>query len=144
MARIEHIKRRLDNWALWKARLNSTGLGFHSVNVLAVDVWSRNSYNGSMIPHIDQEGEETDQAVEALKPGKIHLYQTLHAYYLQDLGVQLIARSTGKSPSTIHAHFDQADHFIAGWLQEQARMREEKEALARGREYMAKQGSLTP
>ncbi|NIF85263.1 hypothetical protein F3J24_17260 [Comamonas sp. Tr-654] len=143
MARIEHIKRRLDNWALWRARLNSSGLGFHSVNVLAVDVWSRNSYNGSAIPHIDQEGEETNQAVEAMKLTKRHLYETLYAYYLQDLGVQLIARSAGKSPSTIHSHFDQADRFIAGWLQEQTRIKEEKEALARGREYMARRGSFT-
>lgn len=143
MARIEHIKRRLDNWALWKARLNSSGLGFHSVNVLAVDVWNRNSYNGSVIPHIDQEGEETDQAVEAMKPDRRHLYETLHAYYLQDLGVQLIARRLGKNPSTIHSHFSQADHFIAAWLQEQARVKEEKEALARGREYMARRGSFS-
>ena len=36
MARIERIKLRLDNWALWKARLGSSSLGFHSVNILAV------------------------------------------------------------------------------------------------------------
>ena len=143
MARIERIKRRLDNWALWKARLNSSGLGFHSVNVLAVDVWGRSSYNGSVIPHIDQEGEETDQAVEAMRPDKRHLYETLHAYYLQDLGVTEIARRMCKGPSTIHSHFAHADQFIDAWLQEQVRIREEKEALARGREYMAKQGSFT-
>lgn len=144
MARIEHIKRRLDNWALWKARMCSSGLGYHAVNVLAVDVWSRNSYNGNVIPHIDQEGEETNQAIEAMRVGKMHLYETLHAYYLQDLGVQLIARRMGKSPSTIHAHLSQADCFIAGWLQERARMREEQEALARGREWTAMRGSFTP
>lgn len=138
MARIERMKRRLDNWALWKSRMNSSGLGFHSVNILAVDVWSRNSYNGSSIPHFDQEAEETDKAVEAMKLGKGHLHVTVHAYYLLDLGITEIARRMGKGPSTIHAHLDQADRFIDVWLQEQARIRDEKEALARGREYAAR------
>lgn len=142
MARIERMKRRLDNWALWKSRMNSSGLGFHSVNILAVDVWSRNSYNGSSIPHFDQEAEETDKAVEAMKLGKGHLHVTLVAYYLQDLGVTEIARRMGKGPSTIHSHLDQADRFIDAWLQEQARLKDEREALARGREYAAKRGSL--
>lgn len=144
MARIERIKRKLDNWALWKSRLNSSGLGFHSVNILAVDVWSRNSYNGSSIPHFDQEAEETDQAVESMKLGKGHLHETVHAYYLLDLGVTEIARRMGKGPSTIHAHLDQADRFIDVWLQEQLRLKEEKAALARGREFAAKAGSFTP
>lgn len=138
MARIERIKRRLDNWALWKARMNSSGLGYHSVNVLAMDVWGRTSYNGSSIPHFDQDAEETDQAVESMKLGKGHLYVTLQAYYLQDLGVTEIARRMGKSPSTIHAHLDHADQFIDCWLAEQARIRDEKAALARGREYVAR------
>lgn len=137
MARIERIKRRLDNWALWKSRLNSNGLGFHSVNILAVDVWCRNSYNGNQIPHNEQEAEETNAAVEALKLSKAHLHATLDAYYLQDLGVSLIARRLGKGPSTIHAHLDRVDQFIDLWLQEQARQRDEKSAKARGRAYQS-------
>lgn len=144
MARIEHIKRKLDNWALWKSRLNSTGLGFHSVNVLAVDVWSRNSYGGCQIPHIDQEAEEVDKAVQDMEQAKRHLYATVYDYYLLDLGVSEIARNMGKGPSTIHAHLNQADHFIDRWLQEQQRIREEREALARGREYMRRAGSFPP
>lgn len=143
MARIERIKRRLDNWALWKSRLNSNGLGFHSVNILAVDVWCRNSYNGNQIPHNEQEAEETNAAVVAMQLAKPHLHVTVEAYYLQDLGVSLIARRLGKGPSTIHAHLDQADQFIDLWLQEQARQREEKAAKARGRAYQST-GSFPP
>lgn len=138
MARIERIKRRLDNWALWKSRMNSSGLGFHSVNILAVDVWSRNSYNGSSIPHFDQEAEETEKAVESMKLGKGHLHVTVHAYYLLDLGVTEIARRMGKGPSTIHAHLDQVDRFIDAWLQEQQALKEKREAIACGREYVAR------
>lgn len=53
MARLEHIKRRLDNWALWKARMNDGGQGWRDRNPLAVwaeDVWSRTSYHGASIP----------------------------------------------------------------------------------------------
>ena len=142
MARIERIKRRLDNWALWKARMGSGGLGFHSVNILAVAVWSRGSYNGSFIPHFEQEAEETERAVQALKLGRSHLFVTLDAIYLKDWGVTETARNMGKSPSTIHAHLDHADHFIDCHLQEQARIKEEKAALARGREFAAKSGSF--
>ncbi len=138
MARIERIKRRLDNWALWKARQASNGLGFHSVNVLAVDVWGRSSYNGASIPHFDQDAEETNRAVEALRLGKGHLFLTLDAIYMRDFGVLETARRMGKAPSTIHAHLEQADRAIDAWLQEQARIREEKEALARGREFTAR------
>lgn len=138
MARIERIKKRLDNWALWKARQASSGLGFHSVNVLAVDVWGRSSYNGAAIPHFDQDAEETDQAVESLQAGKDHLYLTLYAIYMNDLGVQETARRTRKAPSTIHAHLEQADRAIDAWLQEQARIKEEKAALARGREFASR------
>ena len=138
MARIERIKLRLDNWALWKARLSSNGLGFHSVNVLAVDVWSRTSYNGSSIPHHEEEAEETNRAVDALKQGKPHLFVTLDAIYMRDWGVTETARNMGKSPSTIHAHLDQVDKFIDAWLSEQARLKDEKAALARGREYASR------
>lgn len=143
MARIERIRQRLENWALWRSRLDSNSLGYHTVNVLAVDVWGRNSYNGSQIPHVQQEAEETDQAVQAMEQAKAHLYDTVYAYYLQDLGVSSIARSLGKGQSTVHAQLGQADQFIDRWLQEQQRIKEEREALARGREYMRRAGSFT-
>lgn len=144
MARIEHIKRKLDNWALWKSRLDSGGLGFHSVNILAVDVWGRNSYGGCQIPHLDQDAEEVDKAVQEMQEAERHLYATVHDYYLADLGVSEIARRQGKGPSTIHAHLGHADRFVDAWLQEQQRLREEREAVARGREYMARAGSFPP
>lgn len=143
MARIERIRQRLENWALWRSRLDSNSLGFHTVNVLAVDVWGRNSYNGSQIPHVEQEAEETDQAVQEMGQAKSHLRATVCDYYLRDLGVSEIARNIGKGPSTVHAQLGQADQFIDRWLQEQQRIREEREAMARGREYMRRAGSFT-
>jgi len=120
MARIEYIKRRLDNWALWKARMNDGGLGFKDRNPLAAwaeDVWTRTSYHGASIPHFDEEAEETNQAVEAMKLGKGHLYATLDFYYLKDLGVNECARRMRRAVSTVHAQLDQADRWIDAWLQ---------------------------
>ena len=130
MARIEHIKRRLDNWALWRSRQNDSGLGFHSRNILAVDVWGRGSYGGAMIPHFDADAEETDRAVELLKLGKGHLYKTLESYYLKDLGVTETARRMGRAPATIHAQLEQADRAIGAVLEEFANERERKRVAA--------------
>ena len=79
-----------------------------------------------------------------MEQAKRHLYATVYDYYLLDLGVSEIARNMGKGPSTIHAHLNQADQYIDHWLQEQQRIREEREALARGREYMRRAGSFPP
>jgi len=133
MARLERIKRRLDNWALWKARQNDSGLGFHSRNILAVDVWSRGSYNGAAIPHFDDEASETDEAVTALKLGKGHLYVTLDCIYLKDLGVLGTARRMQRSESSIKSYLEQADVAIAAFLEDKAEKiaRRRAEAAAR-------------
>lgn len=126
MARLEHIKRRLDNWALWKARQNDAGLGFHSKSILAVDVWNRGSYNGANIPHFEQEAEVTDQAVESLKLGKGHLHVTLEWFYLRDMGVKEVGFRMGRSTATVHSNLAQADQAIAAWLDEWTAERERR------------------
>ncbi len=126
MARLEHIKQRLNNWALWKARQNDGGLGYHSNNILAVEVWGRGSYNGMTIPHIEQDAEQTDRAVQALKLGKGHLFVTLDCIYLKDLGVKQTARRMQRAESTIKAQLEQADHAIAAWLDAEAEAKERR------------------
>lgn len=126
MARLEHIKQRLNNWALWKARQNDGGLGYHSTNILAVEVWGRGSYNGMTIPHIEQDAEQTDRAVQALKLGKGHLFVTLDCIYLKDLGVKQTARRMQRAESTIKAQLEQADHAIAAWLDAEAEAKERR------------------
>ena len=130
MARLDHIKRRLDNWALWKARQNDSGLGFHSRSILAVDVWSRGSYNGMGIPHFEDEAVETDAAVMALKLGRGHLHATLECIYVRDLGVKMTAQRMQRAESTIHAQLEQADRAIAAWLEAKAVERERRRAMA--------------
>ncbi len=130
MARIERIKQRLDNWALWKARLNSSGLGYHTRNVLAVDVFSRGSYNGVAIPHFEEDASEINEAIESMKPCKQHLHDTLHHIYIMDLGIKQTARRVGKAESTIKAQLEAADHYIDQWLQAKATERDRVRAQA--------------
>ena len=134
MARIEHIKRRLNNWALWRAKRDNHGLGYPSQNILAVwgaSVEQPQKNRESVIPVLHLEAEETDQAVESLKGGKSHLYETLYCIYVRDLGVTGTARQIGRAPSTVHAQLDAADRAIDAWLVALFQEKERKRAALR-------------
>lgn len=121
MARIEHIKQRLNNWAMWRARRDNHGLGFATRNMLAN--WMENAGEVSRygreatMPVLHLEAEETDEAVEAMRLGKGHLHVTLMCVYVKDLGVAGTARQMRRQPSTVHAQLEQADRWIEAWLQ---------------------------
>ncbi|MFN7043121.1 MAG: hypothetical protein ACK4OH_18705, partial [Acidovorax temperans] len=103
MARIKHIQRRLENWAIWSSRGAGGGRGFATKSVLASEVWSRGSYNNVPIPVFEEEAAETDKAVSALKLGKGHLFVTIDCIYLKDLGVRATAQRMQRAESTIKA-----------------------------------------
>lgn len=126
MARLERIKHRLNNWAMWKSREASGGLGYATRSVLLSDVWCRGSYNGMVIPVLEQDAEETNLAVESLKLTRSHLYVTLDCIYLKDLGIKATARRMLRAESTIKLQLEQADHAIAQWLEERATEREKQ------------------
>jgi len=130
MARLERIKHRLNNWALWKSREASGGLGYATRSVLLSDVWCRGSYNGMAIPVLEQDAEETNQAVESLRLTRSHLYVTLDCIYLKDLGIKATARRMMRAESTIKQQLEQADQAIAQWLEERAIEREKQRAQA--------------
>lgn len=130
MARLERIKHRLNNWAMWKSREASGGLGYATRSVLLSDVWCRGSYNGMAIPVLEQDAEETNQAVESLRLTRSHLYVTLDCIYLKDLGIKATARRMMRAESTIKMQLEQADQAIAQWLEDRAIEREKQRAQA--------------
>ena len=138
MARIKHIQRRLENWAIWSSRGAGGGRGFATKSVLASEVWSRGSYNNVPIPVFEEEAAETDKAVSALKLGKGHLFVTIDCIYLQDLGVRATAQRMQRAESTIKAQLEQADHFIDAWLQAKAEEAERKRVAARASDQAMK------
>lgn len=114
MARIEWIKNRLNNWALWKVRGDSGGLGYATSSVFLVtrvDTW-----RDQALPVDDVDAAKTDQAVESLRPDKQHLYTTLQLYYVKGIGIRGTARAMGKAESTVKANLDQADHALSAWF----------------------------
>lgn len=140
MARLEHIKQRLENWAIWASR--GAGLGFKSQSVLASETWSRGSYNHMPIPVREEEAWETEKAVLALKLSKSHLFLTVVHIYLHDLGIRETAKRMNRAQSTIKAQLDQTDHAIEAWLVEQMEEAERKRTAV-GPSITAKRGSFT-
>lgn len=143
MARIERIKRRLDNWAIWKARGAGGALGYHTRNILAVDVWARGAYNGMMIPVFEHEAEETDCAVESFRATRPQVYATLKRIYLLDLGVNETARRFGIPKSTVCSHLERADAAIDMWLQDRAAEKDKQRAAVEAA-HAASKRSFTP
>jgi hypothetical protein len=116
MARIEWVKHRLDNWAMWKDRQSKGGLGYATRSVLLSEAVDR--YRESIIPVDDVDAELTNSAVESLRSGRSHLYMTLQYIYVQGIGIRETARRMQRVESTIKANLDQADHALSAWFGE--------------------------
>ncbi|MDP3650512.1 MAG: hypothetical protein Q8R67_02405 [Rhodoferax sp.] len=129
MARIDYIKYRLDNWALWKVRESSGGLGYATQSVfLSEPVDGHKELMGTI--------EETDavltnQAVESLRPARQHLYSTLQLIYIDGIGIKATAQRMGRAESTIKANLDAADHALSVWFSERTEMAKAKDRLLR-------------
>lgn len=126
MARIEYIKHRLTNWALWKDRESRGGLGFSS-QAAFLRQHSGDGYREIQVPILDEDASITDAAVESLKTTRQPLYQTLQLHYIGDphpLSAHGIALRCGVTSAAVHQRLEQADRAIALWLQERTeRMR---------------------
>lgn len=117
MARIEWVKQRLFNWALWKEREGRAGLGFYSQSAflrMAVDCSSEGNALFSTVDEI--EAMKTDEAVHALLGPKPHLARTIELIYLKGESIRRTAEAMFKAESTIKAQLEQADHWIAAYL----------------------------
>jgi len=116
MARIEWVRLRLNNWALWKERESSGGLGWSTQSVLLSEPGGRDGYRESIVPVDDVDAGLTNTAVESLKPTRGHLYETLQLMYPKGKGVVEAARILGCAHSTIHARLEEADRALREWF----------------------------
>ena len=128
MARIEWIKCRLNNWALWKVRESSGGMGFATVSVLLANRVDESRDSALPVDEID--AAKTNQAVESLKPDRAHLYHTLHCIYIEGAGIKMSARMLGCAESTVKARLDQADHALSSWFGEQSELLKKRSVVA--------------
>lgn len=119
MARIEWVAQRLDNWALWRERSG----GWSTSSVLANGPVGTDRGAEAHVPCDEVDASITDDAVESLKLGHGHLYETLALYYLRGLGIKGTAERMKRAESTVHANLSQADSRLAEWFEERKRRR---------------------
>lgn len=122
MARIEWIKLRLNNWALWRLRDIGGGLGFATMSVLLaepVDRYREVNINETID---SSDASQTNTAVESLKLPHPHLYAVLQCYYIGkgENSVRATARALGRAESTVGINLDQADLVLRNWFSEHA------------------------
>lgn len=132
MARIEWVKQRLDNWALWHERGRGGGLGYATSSVLLSERVDCDRA-GPALPVDEIEAAETNEAVEDLKLGHGHLHHTLHLIYLHGVGIKEAARQMARAESTVKAQLERADALLAAWFTKRRRVKE-----ARGAELQRK------
>ncbi len=126
MARIEWVKLRLNNWALWKDREQSGGLGWHSSAAFLADTGTIDRYRESVIPIDDVDASVTNTAVESLRPTRPHLYETLQCIYPMGLGIKETCRRMARAESTIKAQLEQADRALADWFTNRSEQQQKK------------------
>lgn len=126
MARIEWVKHRLHNWALWKVSEASGGMGFASQSAFLNDAPGETRPE-ARIPVDEIDASITDEAVETLKLPRPQLYRTLYCIYPKGMGIKGTARECLCGESTIKAHLDTADNVLSVWFRERA----EQQALRR-------------
>ena len=128
MARIEWIKLRLNNWALWKARESAGGLGFATQSVLLRE--PTDGYRDSVVPIDEVDASTTDVAVESLRQGRGHLYMTLQLVYVKGVGIRGAALQMARAESTVKANLDAADHALREWFNAKAEVDAARRAAA--------------
>lgn len=116
MARIEWVKQRLENWALWVERGGDGARGFYTSSSFTWEAVDTSGYRDVPIPVDEVEAAQTDLAVQALRVDKGHLHRTIEVVYLEGESIRRAALKLYCAESTVKARLEQIDHEIATWL----------------------------
>lgn len=132
MARIEWVKHRLENWALWKDRESRGGLGFASQSAFLNEA-ATDRYRESRIPVDEVDAALTNTAVESLRAGESEVYLTLQLKYVHRpaLGHNDIARMRGVGVRAIAERIDRADHLIRQWFAAREEQKTQRPAVCK-------------
>lgn len=106
MARVEWVKQRFENWALWKERENRGGLGFYTSSSFTWEMVDTSGYRELISTVDDIEAQQTDAAVSSLLATQPQLHRTLVLIYLEDKGIRNTALAMCKAESTIKANLE--------------------------------------
>jgi hypothetical protein len=116
MARIEHIKHRLENWAKWCQQSESGALGYPTQSAFVRMGIPSSLSSGDAIPVHSIEASETDDAVKSLQFTQSHLHQAVTLTYAKGLPRHLVAKRMCRAESTISKNLEDADYAIKRWL----------------------------
>ncbi len=112
MARIEHIRLRLENWALWYSRKQGNAQGYRTENILSRWGMPTGGYREATLPVIDEDARAVDDAVKSLQLTRSHLYLVLMLTYAQGLPRHLVARRMARAESTVSRNLEDADRAL--------------------------------
>lgn len=123
MARIDWVKHRLENWALWVESERSGSMGFSTQSPL-LKCERVDETRQVRLPIDEIDAALTDRAVSSLKLTHADLHATLKMFYVEGIGVTGIQQRIGKAASTIHARLDSADRLLSAWFGERKEVQE--------------------
>jgi hypothetical protein len=117
MARIEHIKHRLERWGKWCTERESGGQGYPSQSSFLRIGGVIGGLCGA-ITGIDIECGETHDAVLSLRHTRPELYRCLDLVYKESKAYKVAAGLMHKNESSVRSYLDQADKAVDSWLRE--------------------------
>lgn len=115
MARIDWVRRRLENWARWCAQRETGALGFPKQSTFARLAVPSGTAE-AVVPVIALDASEIDDAVQSLRFTQSHLYLVLTLTYVKNLPRHQVAKQMSRAESTVSANLGDADRAIARWL----------------------------
>jgi len=119
MARIEHIKHRLERWGAWLDQRDSGGTGYPKQSSF-LRLPGPIGMNCSTMTANDLECSQTHDAVQSLKVGRPHLHQCIELVYRKNMAYKFVAVALGKNESTVHSYLEQVDRAIDMWLRDRS------------------------
>lgn len=123
MARIEWVKQRIYNWALWLERGGNGTRGFYTSSSFTWQAVDTSGYRQPSIPVDEVEAAETDLAIQSLRESKPQLLRTIEVIYLEGESIRRAALKLACAESTVKARLEQVDHEIVLWLRNRAEAR---------------------
>nr|WP_316642870.1 hypothetical protein [uncultured Roseateles sp.] len=113
------MERRLQNWGRWKHGAGAGGLGYAKVR-MGEPVVDGGDLPDAIIPTVNCEAEETDQAIWSLSS---ELRATIEVYYVQGGSIARKAKLLAVAEPTIHSRLRRARPLIERWVTEKHQQR---------------------
>lgn len=118
MARIEHIKARLERWGAWSQAGGGGGLGYPKSSAFT-RYMPKASMGTLYVPAYDAEAIQTERAVQALLPKHVDLWHTVKAHHALGFEVVDCAQRLGCSRAAVKDRLCRVDRLIEAWLDSQ-------------------------